>query len=78
MDTGPWVALVDCSENMHPCGIEKKPPEFHYNNTIVRLELFSFAVPSTAKEIIFISALFASQAKRAVKQYIKYVIELTN
>ncbi len=35
------------------------------------LELFSFAVPSTAKEIIFNSAAFASQAKRAVKQYKK-------
>jgi len=35
------------------------------------LELFSFAVLSTAKEIIFNSAAFASQAKRAVKQYKK-------
>ena len=48
------------------------------NITIIKLELFSFAVLSTAKEIIFNSAAFASQAKRAVKQYKKYVIELTN
>jgi len=34
-------------------------------------ELFSFAVPSTAKEKIFNSAIFASQAERAVKQYKK-------
>jgi len=33
--------------------------------------LFSFAVPSTAKEILFNSAAFASQAKRALKQYKK-------
>jgi hypothetical protein len=31
-------------------------------------ELFYFAVPSTVKEIIFNSAAFGSQAKRAVKQ----------
>ena len=37
----------------------------------IRLELFSFAVPSTAKEIIFHSAALASQAQRAVKQYKK-------
>jgi len=30
------------------------------------------------KEILFNSAAFASQAKRAVKQYKKYVIEFTN
>jgi len=53
---------------MHPCGIQKLLPEFQYNITIIKLELFSFAVPSTAKEIIFNSAAFASQAKRAVKQ----------
>jgi hypothetical protein len=42
------------------------------------LFLFSFAVPSTAKEIIFNFAAFASQAKRAVKQLKKTVIELAN
>lgn len=45
---------------------------------MIKNEPFSFAVPSTAKEIIFNSAAFATQAKRAVKQYKKYVIELTN
>jgi hypothetical protein len=45
---------------------------------MLKLELFSFAVPSTAKEIIFYFAAFASQAKRAVRQYKKSVIELTN
>jgi hypothetical protein len=51
---------------------------FQYNITVIELELFSFSgapVPlnagSTAKEIIFNSASFASQAKRAVKQYKK-------
>ena len=42
------------------------------------VELFSFAVPSTANEKIFTSADSASQAKRAVKQDKKYVIELMN
>jgi hypothetical protein len=57
---------------------------FQYNIIFIKLELFSFAVApvplqagSTAKEIIFHSAAFASQAKRAVKQYKKYVIEFT-
>jgi hypothetical protein len=37
------------------------------NFVFKKLGLFSFAVLSTAKEIIFNSAIFASGAKRAVK-----------
>jgi len=48
------------SKNMHPCGIKKYPFVFQYNITFIKVEWFSFAVPSTAKEIIFNSAAFAS------------------
>jgi hypothetical protein len=37
------------------------------NIAFIKLELFSFAVLSTAKENIFYFAAFASRAKRAVK-----------
>jgi len=56
---------------MHLCRIKKELLVFQYNMTFIKFELFSFAVPSTAKEIIFNSAAFAPQAKRAVKQYKK-------
>jgi hypothetical protein len=56
---------------MHLFGIKKELLVFQYNINFIKFELFSFAVPSTAKEIIFNSAAFASQAKRAVKQYKK-------
>jgi hypothetical protein len=48
------------NKNMHPCGIKKELLVFQYNITFIKLELFSFAVLSTAKEIIFNSAAFAS------------------
>jgi hypothetical protein len=66
------------SKNIHPCGVKELLTEFQYNVTIIKFGMFSFAVPSTAKETIFNSATFASQAKRPVKQYEKYVIELAN
>jgi hypothetical protein len=59
------------SKDVHPCVIKKYISVFNDNVTSIKIELFSFAVPSTAKEIIFNSAAFASQAKRAVKQYKK-------
>jgi hypothetical protein len=66
------------NKNIHPRGKNKSLPLFQINIPLKSFEFFSFAVPSTAKEIIFNSAPFASQAKRAVELYKKYVIELTN
>jgi hypothetical protein len=51
--------------------LKTTPIVFQYNITVIKIEPFSFAVSSTAKEIIFNPAAFASQAKRAVKQYKK-------
>jgi len=51
---------------MHPCGTKKELLVFQYNIDFIKLELFSFAIPSTAKEIIFNYAAFASQAKPRV------------
>jgi hypothetical protein len=59
-------------------GLRNNLLKFQYSFTITNFELFSFAVPSTAKEIIFNFSAFAPREKRAVEHYEKYVIELTN